>query len=94
MKKTVYEVDTDGFIIERYIEDTETTSFVTVDLPNGLYKPKFIGDGWVEGATQAEINEITNRLIPLSEKEQFRLETARSNAEMFEIMISLFESGI
>ena len=93
MKKTVYEVDTDGFIIEieRYVEDTETTSFVTVDLPNGLYKPKFIVDGWIEGATQAE---ITNKLIPLSEKEQFRLETARSNAEMFEIMISLLESGI
>ena len=69
MKKQIYEINSDGFISEIYVGEFDENGtliypkgiFVTVDLPQptNIYKPKWDGAKWVEGATQEEIDEIT-----------------------------------
>lgn len=64
MKILAYEVDQYGFIKESYVVDDKETientkNLIYENIPNGLYKPKWNGNWWVEGATQAEIDEIT-----------------------------------
>lgn len=68
MRKQVYEIDVNGFLREIYVAnvdesnnilDEDKIEFISVDPPNGLYKPKWTGTGWVEGATPEEIAEIT-----------------------------------
>lgn len=61
MLKTVYEVDDSGFLIDRHVDELATTKYITVDLPNGLFKPRFVNGQWVESATKEEINNITNQ---------------------------------
>lgn len=68
MKKQVYEIDGNGFLKEIYIVevdgsgkilDEDKTHLISIDPPQGLYKAKWIGAKWIEGATQEEIDELT-----------------------------------
>lgn len=68
LKKQVYEIGEGGFLKEIYIEsvdengkilDENKNHFISIDPPSGLFKPKWTGEEWVEGATQEEIDEIT-----------------------------------
>ncbi|MGA3598573.1 hypothetical protein [Lysinibacillus agricola] len=89
VRKEVYEVDKDGFIIDNYLanfderenivsyinangEDVEVDKvFITVGIPGNLYKAKWTGLEWVEGATQEDIDKITKvEPSPPSETEQ------------------------
>ncbi|EON72258.1 hypothetical protein [Lysinibacillus sphaericus] len=80
MKKVVYEVNNDGYVIETYvaevglndeISDIDKQHMVSITIPNGLFKPKWNGVKWIEGATQEEIDEITKvEPSPPNEREQ------------------------
>lgn len=84
MLKVVYEINEQGFIIEHYVgefkEDKLITDFgdktmVLTDLPKPLIciKPRWNGTKWIEGATQAEIDELTKvEPLPLSQEERIR----------------------
>lgn len=94
MKKTVYEINEQGFLIELHVEEVNDTNYIIVDLPNGLFKPRFVNGEWVEGATKEEIDSIVNSPKIPSEMDRLRLEIARGNAEMFETMLAIFKGGI
>ena len=47
------------FIRYDFTFDEETEISLDVDPAQGLYKPKWDGDKWVEGATQEELDELT-----------------------------------
>ena len=56
-----YKIDSQGFYLEDFIyEDGQelTDNIVTIDPPQGLYKPKWTGDRWVNGLTQEEIEAL------------------------------------
>lgn len=49
------QVDDDGNIIE-----TDKGHMISTSPPHGLYRLRWTGTEWVEGATQEEIDEIIN----------------------------------
>lgn len=59
--KKVLKVDKQGFFIEDIIledDDITPSDCIETGCPDGFYKPKWNGEKWVEGLTQAEIDEI------------------------------------
>ena len=67
MKRQIYTIDSDGFILERYIGSFSVDGiliepigdYVTTPLPQPLFhRPKWNGKEWIEGATQDEIDEL------------------------------------
>ena len=50
---------TNFFIRDDFTFDEETEIGLDTEPSQGLYKPKWDGDRWVEGATQEEIDELT-----------------------------------
>jgi len=61
--KQVFKIDKDGFFIEPVIianNEKLSSNYVEDMIPYGLYKPKWNGKEWVEGATQEEIDAIRN----------------------------------
>ena len=68
MKKIVYQLTDKGYISETHVAnlnidgtviDEDKKNFIAIDPSNNLYKPKWIGNKWIEGATQEEIDELT-----------------------------------
>lgn len=67
MKKEVYKVDKQGFVIETHVADVDEFNNVLDEdkldyIPFGFqrfYKPRWNGTEWIEGATKEEIDEIT-----------------------------------
>ena len=51
-------VDENGFFIEDAFVDELTEFTIETPCPAGFYKPKWDGENWVEGLTQAEIDVI------------------------------------
>lgn len=77
MLKTVYKIDENGFIVDRYVEEVSITKYITTDLPDGLFRPRFVNGIWVENATKEEIDEIINvPKQPTPEERIQRLEDA------------------
>lgn len=93
MKKQVYEIDSNGFIIEIFVAEVENgeileedkQNFISTDPPHGLYKAKWNGTKWIEGATQEEIDELT--------KQQPSVPTLQERVDMLENMILLMMEG-
>lgn len=60
--KFVYVIDAHGFIITSRVVDTSVRDFESNEIPHTIlppvYKPKWNGVKWIEGATQEEIDEI------------------------------------
>lgn len=58
----VHRVDKDGFYMEPVLIEQnnviEDENIVTIDPPEGLYKPRWLDGEWVEGLTPEEIEEI------------------------------------
>lgn len=88
MKKQVYEIDGNGLLKEIYVAevdengkilDEDKVDFISIDPPHGLFKPKWNGTEWIEGATQEEIDELT--------KPQPSLPTVDERIEQLENMI-------
>ena len=55
----IIDKQTNLFIRDDFTFDEETEIGLDVTPAQGLYKPKWDGDKWVEGATQEEIDELT-----------------------------------
>lgn len=51
-----YTIDKDGYLLDIY--PSQFNGGIDVPLPNGLFKPKYTGGKWVEGATDSEIKTI------------------------------------
>lgn len=54
-------IDKDGFFIEDIevkADQTNTKEIIVTHCENGFYKPKWNGTKWVEGLSQAELDEI------------------------------------
>lgn len=113
LKKQVYEVDSDGFLTEIYvadvdgdgnIQDEDKKNCISVDPPHGLYKPKWGGSEWVEGATEEEIQNIKESgsaqilapietlAIDLSERETQEIIQYRQISDL-EIRLLMLEVG-
>jgi len=72
MKKQVYEVDGQGFLLQIHLAifdddgnsiDELASNIVTLDPPNGLYRAKWAGTEWIEDMSQAEINALNRPTI-------------------------------
>lgn len=61
MLKQVYDVDSNGYIKNIYVEESDSTRYIKVDPPNGLYRPRWNGTEWVEDMEQSEIDELYNQ---------------------------------
>lgn len=82
--KLYRKIDNEGFFIEDVIleevpcvYDEEgnkiyDTHYIDVEVPQGLYKPKWTGTEWVEGMTQEEINVIKNQEVEHTLEEKNR----------------------
>lgn len=91
MKKQIYTINTKGFIERVLIGEfnelgkliSPVGEFITTSLPQPLpfHKPRWNGNGWVEGATQTEIDEITKPqpLTPTLEQRIAELENTLLN---------------
>lgn len=77
--KLVYEIDSDGFLIESHVTEVDETGkvidenkqhYVTKEIKTGFYKAKWTGIEWVEDKTQAEFEEdaFLESLIPNAEE--------------------------
>lgn len=74
-------IDTDGMFIEDIITDTIPTitvgdevvpdpQYIATDCPAGFYWPRWDGEQWVEGRTQAEIDALTSVPVPITPEER------------------------
>ncbi len=99
MLKQVYKIDTEGFLIEplikNFYEDGNCTEelpddIITVDPPNGLYRPKWTGTEWISSMTEAEyIATLPEIPQEPTEIEALRLEQAQANAELIDLILAL-----
>lgn len=70
MRKEVFEIDSSGYITEKYaaefdddgnlIEEVADNIIITQP-PDGLYRAKWAGSEWVEDMPQAEIDSLNNQ---------------------------------
>ena len=67
MKKQVYKIDSNGFLIGIHLAEFDedgnligelAENVILLDLPEGLYSPKWTGSEWVEDMPQSEIDEL------------------------------------
>jgi hypothetical protein len=66
MIKQVSKIDSDGFFVEPVIVNDEDFDednplppyLIATPVPEGLYKPRWDGNKWVEGLTPEEIEEL------------------------------------
>lgn len=102
MLKEVYRVDENGYrektlVIEVGNDGTPINkleaNIITVKPPCGLYRAKWTGTEWIEDMSQEEIDALNNKPQPLTEIEVLRLEQAKANAEIVELMMSMFYGG-
>jgi hypothetical protein len=72
--KQVVRIDSAGFYVEPVILDDseEIPSDCVAVIPPSLFKAKFVGGQWVEGATQEEIDGLKNTSQPVSELKQIQ----------------------
>ena len=86
MKKQVYEINKNEFLKKIYIAevdengrilDEDKVDFISIDPPHGLFKAKWAGNEWIEGATQEEIEELT-KVEPSSPTTEQRIEELES----------------
>lgn len=64
--KKVFKIDSDGFYVEDIIltnDEQMPASCVEVKCEIQCYKPKWDGEGWVEGLTQVEIDTIKANVV-------------------------------
>ena len=62
-------IDENGFFLEDAFVEELTERTIPVPCPDGFYLPKWDGEKWVEGKTQAEIDAIKSIPIPPTQDE-------------------------
>lgn len=91
MLKQVYKIDSEGHIIEILIKDFDeqgncleelTEDIITVDPPQGLYRPKWTGSEWIETMTEAEYIAT----LPQAESKPTLEEKNRADIDYLSIM--------
>ncbi|SMB95303.1 hypothetical protein SAMN00017405_0373 [Desulfonispora thiosulfatigenes DSM 11270] len=94
MKKQVYEIDENGYIksinVTEFDEEDNPTegltkNIITIDPPNGLYRAKWTGTGWIEDMSQEDIDALNNQPRELTDIEKIKI----SQAEQFETILEL-----
>lgn len=90
--KIGHTIDSNGFWTGDVLDDSKITPDVTVICPDGFYKAHWNGSAWVEGLTQAEIDEINSR-PPVKTPEQKELDKLKAdNANLNDQLIGLWET--
>ena len=84
----IIDKETNLFIRDDFEFDEETEIGLDVEPAQGLYKPKWNGEKWVEGATQEEIDELTKQ-----QQQQHEL-TIEERLKQIEELLALSESGV
>lgn len=85
MLKEVFDIDTNGFIRNKYVAevdidgiilDSEKQHLISAQPIVSFFKAKWTGSEWIEGATQEEINSINNvnEVITTPSTENFLLD--------------------
>ncbi len=60
-------------VINPQIKEGQEQFFIEAPVPQGFYHPKWNGTEWVEGLTQAQIDELKNQpLEPTPEQQEMR----------------------
>ena len=82
-----FKVNKEGFIIDSLVvnESQKKVDEITAEIPSEVvYKPKWNGTKWIEGATQEEIDELTKpQPMPPSNSDRIQaLEEALLNMMM------------
>jgi len=83
--KKVIRIDQNGYFVEDVLlEDWEETSegLVSLEVPAGLYLPRYVAGEWVEGKSQEEIDAIRNVVAPKTEFELLQEESAKLKNEL------------
>lgn len=95
----VARIDREGYFLEDVIlqEGEEMPVDCIEGRPNtterGFYRPRWTGTEWVEDMSREKIDELNNQPRPHSEIELLRIDQAKANAEMIELMMSMFGGG-
>lgn len=99
--RVLRKVDESGLYIEDVLrketeEIKEDERLIAEPIPEGLqlWHPKWNGTEWEEGLIQEEIDERMNQPVEPTALEKLRLETAQSNAELFEMMLMMSGGGL
>lgn len=90
--KQVFRIDDQGFFVEPVMiaEDEELPGDCVDEMPPyGLYKPKYFGGQWVEGATPEEIEAIKNPSLPKSD-----IEILKEENEALKERIELMQAAL
>lgn len=100
MKKEVYKINKDGFLEEILIKDFKDDgscieklqeNIIVVAIPQGLYKPKWIGTEWIETMTKEEYIKTLPKQEPAQPStEQILLEYVAD----LDYRLSLKETGV
>lgn len=93
----VWKIDENGFFTgESYFAENPSSNEIKIPIIAGYVRTKFNGTEWIEGATQGEILvwELENKIEPQpTELEILKLEQAKANAEIIELMIGMIYGG-
>lgn len=102
--KQVFKIDYQGFYLEPVIlrnEEKTPSNCVEEEIPEGLFKAKFVNGAWIEGLSQIEKDAIVNKKQPKSEVEVLRDENkrleqqlAQTNENLEGLMNYLAETGV
>lgn len=100
MKKQAYRIDANGFVIDTLVvevSDEVGKYVVNIDKPDGLYRARWTGSEWIEGMSQAEIDELNNQVQEPTELEILKLEKeilAQSVYDLTTIVELILTGGI
>lgn len=94
--KQVYKIDDNGFYVEPVlvsVDEELTEDLVEIPFPNGLYRPKWTGTEWIEGATQEEIDNIKNQQPEPNEVEKIKQHLINTENALLSIMDTMIGKG-
>lgn len=90
--KQVYKIDDNGFYVEPVlisVDEELTEDLVEIPFPNSLYRPKWTGTEWIEGATQEEIDHIKNQQPEPNEVEKIKQENEKLKYQLMNVESAL-----
>lgn len=70
----IIDKDTKLFLRDDFAYDEETEIGLEVEPSQGMYRPKWSGEKWIEDMTTAEIEDLRSQLEPVEPSEKERIE--------------------
>lgn len=86
----VYKIDTYGYYVEDVIlssDDLVPSNCVTLQPPQGLYKPKWTGIKWIEGKAEDEFLE--DEFLTSLQPSKSEVQKAKRELEIVNLLIEL-----